>query len=73
MNKFVDYQINKYADLPDNLKYETLDYEEVERRQRYAALDRKRKLKRNIILWSLAITISVIYSLCVFVIVLMIF
>ena len=63
----MDYQINKYADLPDNLKYETLDYEEVERRQRYAALDRKRKLKRNIILCLLAASVAVIYASCVFV------
>lgn len=72
MNKFMDNQINKYADLPDNLKYETLDYEEVERRQRYAMLDRKRKLKRKIILCFLAIAVAVIYASCVFVFMIMI-
>ena len=66
MNKFIDHQINKYADLPDNLEYETLDYEEVERRRRYTMLDRKRKLKRKIILCFLAIAVAIMYALCVY-------
>ena len=66
MNKFINHQINEYADLPNNLEYKTLDYEEVEHRQRRVALDRKRKLYRSITLCSLAIVIAAIYASCVF-------